>query len=154
MRLADLVVQSYVDRCKPILPLRWIDGRSMAGELHPTQQEEHRLRLAPVAFVELADEVPSGNVRLVEGQERLVSGTRWHAHIVPDVVVDPDGRTRARDKRATSAVPDWPPRPKKEEEPLADQGFLEWSGPASLRCPPAFQAVALPTELPDQGEPP
>ena len=31
----------------------------------------------------------------------------------------------------------------------ADGLFYLWSGPASIRGPTAFQAVALPTELPD-----
>ena len=31
----------------------------------------------------------------------------------------------------------------------ADGHFYLWSGPASIRGPTAFQAVALPTELPD-----
>ena len=40
-----------------------------------------------------------------------------------------------------------------DRRPAQGAGLLRWSGPASIRGPLAFQASALPTELPDRVSP-
>ena len=47
----------------------------------------------------------------------------------------------------------WPGLGEKRRKARPGAGLLRWSGPASIRGPLAFQASALPTELPDRVPP-